>query len=152
MKTTVSSLLDSGLSLSSVISDLSLLTLIVTVAVCIFLLSYGADKMIDGIVSLALRTGLPTIVIGATVISIGTTMPEAFVSVVAAYMGNPGLALGNGVGSIIADTGLIFGLTCILATPKVNLFILNRTGWIQIGSAVLLVALSILAMLKAPPN
>lgn len=144
--------LDGGFSLSRIIGDLSLITLLILVAVCIFVLSYGADKMIDGIVSLALRTGIPTIVIGATVISIGTTMPEAFVSVMAAYMGNPGLALGNGVGSIIADTGLIFGLTCLLATPSVNLFILNRTGWVQIGSAVLLVALSTFALFAAPPN
>ncbi len=144
--------LDGGFSLSRIIGDLSLITLLILIAVCIFVLSYGADKMIDGIVSLALRTGIPTIVIGATVISIGTTMPEAFVSVMAAYMGNPGLALGNGVGSIIADTGLIFGLTCLLATPSVNLFILNRTGWVQIGSAMLLVAFSAFALFAAPPN
>ena len=75
------------------------------IAVCILLLSKGADWMIDGVVHLARRTGLPRIVIGATIVSLGTTMPEAVVSVMAAWMGNPGLALGNGVGSIIADTG-----------------------------------------------
>jgi cation:H+ antiporter len=102
--------------------------------------------MIDGVVDLAERTGLPKIVIGATVVSLGTTLPEAFVSVMAAYMGNPGLALGNGVGSIIADTGLIFGLTCILAAVPVNRFILNRTGWVQIGSAILLVIIAVAAL------
>jgi cation:H+ antiporter len=61
----------------------------------------------------------------------------------AAYMGNPGLALGNGVGSIIADTGLIFGLTCVLAAVPVNRFILNRTGWVQAGAATLLVLIAI---------
>ena len=49
-----------------------------------------------------------------------TTLPEAFVSVMAAYMGNPGLALGNGVGSIIADTGLIFGLVPALQSTRPN--------------------------------
>jgi cation:H+ antiporter len=107
------------------------------------MLSLGADWMIDGVVDLAERTGLPKIVIGATVVSLGTTLPEAFVSVMAAYMGNPGLALGNGVGSIIADTGLIFGLTCILASVPVNRFILNRTGWVQVGTATLLVLISV---------
>jgi cation:H+ antiporter len=58
-------------------------------------------------------------------------------------MGNPGLALGNGVGSIIADTGLIFGLTCVLAAVPVNRFILNRTGWVQVGAATLLVLISV---------
>jgi cation:H+ antiporter len=113
------------------------------IVVCIVMLSMGADWMIDGVVDLAERTGLPKIVIGATVVSLGTTLPEAFVSVMAAYMGNPGLALGNGVGSIIADTGLIFGLTCILAAVPVNRFILNRTGWVQVGTATLLVLICI---------
>jgi len=103
--------------------------------------------MIDGVVDLARRTGLPKIVIGATVVSLGTTLPEAFVSVMAAYMGNPGLALGNGVGSIIADTGLIFGLTCLLATVPVNRYILNRTGWVQVGAASLLVLIALGALL-----
>jgi len=117
------------------------------IVVCILLLSKGADWMIDGVVDLAERTGMPRIVIGATIISLGTTMPEAFVSVMAAWMGNPGLALGNGVGSIIADTGLIFGLTCILAAVPVNRFILNRTGWVQVGSATLLVVISVVLLL-----
>ena len=129
--------------LQGVVAGQSALVLIIIIIVCIAMLSVGADWMIDGVVDLAERTGLPKIVIGATVVSLGTTLPEAFVSVMAAYMGNPGLALGNGVGSIIADTGLIFGLTCVLAAVPVNRFILNRTGWVQVGSATLLVLISI---------
>ena len=125
--------------LNGFVAGLPTLVLIGIIVVCIALLSKGADWMIDGVVHLAERTGLPKIVIGATIVSLGTTMPEAFVSVMAAFMGNPGLALGNGVGSIIADTGLIFGLTCILVAVPVNRFILNRTGWVQVGSATLLV-------------
>jgi len=121
--------------------------LIVVVSVCIVLLTKGADWMIDGVVHLALRTGLPRIVIGATIISLGTTMPEAVVSVMAAWMGNPGLALGNGVGSIIADTGLILGLTCMLTAVPANRFILNRTGWVQVGAASLLVVISFLILI-----
>ena len=77
-------------------------------------------------------------------------MPEAFVSVMAAWLGNPGLALGNGVGSIIADTGLIFGLTCLLTTVPVNHFILNRTGWVQVGAATLLVIISLIVLAIVP--
>lgn len=120
--------------------------LLAIMAVCILMLSKGADWMIDGVVHLARRTGLPRIVIGATIVSLGTTMPEAVVSVMAAWMGNPGLALGNGVGSIIADTGLIFGLTCLLTIVPVNRFILNRTGWVQVGAATLLVLISLAAL------
>jgi len=130
------------------VAELSTASLLGIITVCIVLLSKGADWMVDGVVDLAERTGLPKIVIGATVVSLGTTLPEAFVSVMAAYMGNPGLALGNGVGSIIADTGLIFGLTCVLATVPVNRFILNRTGWVQVGAAVLLVAVAVIPLLR----
>lgn len=133
--------------LNQAVAGQSTFVLLIIIAVCIALLSKGADWMIDGVVDLAQRTGLPKIVIGATVISLGTTLPEAFVSVMAAYMGNPGLALGNGVGSIIADTGLIFGLTCVLAAVPVNRFILNRTGWVQFGSATMLVLIAVGALL-----
>ena len=129
--------------LNNLMSGFPTYALLLIIVVCIVVLSKGADWMIDGVVHLAQRTGLPKIVIGATIISLGTTTPEAVVSVMAAFMGNPGLALGNGVGSIIADTGLIFGLTCILATVPVNRFILNRTGWVQVGSATLLVVISV---------
>lgn len=132
--------------LQNLVHGLPTIVLLVVIAVCILLLSKGADWMIDGVVHLARRTGLPRIVIGATIVSLGTTTPEAVVSVMAAWMGNPGLALGNGVGSIIADTGLIFGLTCLLTTVPVNRFILNRTGWVQVGAATLLVIISLIAL------
>jgi cation:H+ antiporter len=68
----------------------------------------------------------------------------------AAWLGNPGLALGNGVGSIIANTGLIFGLTCLLTTVPVKQFILNRTGWVQVGAATLLVIISLIVLAILP--
>ena len=69
--------------LQQAVDDLSILALLGIVVVCIVLLSKGADWMIDGVVDLARRTGLPKIVIGATVVSLGTTLPEAFESVMA---------------------------------------------------------------------
>ncbi|MEW5914334.1 MAG: sodium:calcium antiporter [Thermodesulfobacteriota bacterium] len=124
--------------------------LFLVLAVCIALLSKGADYMVDGAVALARRTGLPRIVIGATIISLGTTTPEMFVSVMAAWTGNPGLALGNGVGSIIFDTGFIFGLLCIFVRVPVRRYILNRTGWAQVGAASLLVLLALGALWLDP--
>lgn len=132
--------------LHNLVAGFPTIVLVIVIAVCIALLSKGADWMIDGVVQLARRTGLPRIVIGATIISLGTTMPEASVSVMAAWMGNPGLALGNGVGSIIVDTGLIFGMMCLLTAVPVNRFILNRTGWIQVGAATLLVIISLIVL------
>jgi cation:H+ antiporter len=103
-------------------------------------------------VDLARHTRVPQIIIGATIVSLATTTPEAFVSVMAAFLGNPGLALGNGVGSIIADTGLIFGLTAFLSNVPVNRFILNRTGWVQVGSATFVVMLAVGALWVSPEN
>jgi len=60
--------------------------LFIIIAVCLLLLIKGANWMIDGAVALARRTGLPRIVIGATIISLGTTTPEAVVSVMAAWL------------------------------------------------------------------
>ncbi len=141
-------LLDEAL-LHDVLAQMPAWLLLLIIIVCIAVLSRGADWMIEGVVQLARRTGLPKIVIGATIVSLGTTMPEAVVSVMAAVMGNAGLALGNGVGSIIADTGLILGLTCILASVPINRFILSRMGWVQVGSATLLVVLSVFSLLIA---
>ena len=75
----------------------------------------------------------------ATVVSLGTTTPEAAVSVFAALQGSPGLALGNAVGSIICNAGLILGLACMLAPLQLDGLIVNRLGWIQLGAAVALV-------------
>ncbi|MBU4278038.1 MAG: calcium/sodium antiporter [Proteobacteria bacterium] len=124
--------------------------LLLLLVACIVVLSKGADLMVDGAVALARRTGLPRIVIGATIISLGTTTPEMFVSVMAAWTGNPGLALGNGVGSIICDTGLIFGLMCIISRVPVRRYILNRTGWVQVGAATLLVLVALIALWLNP--
>jgi len=132
--------------LQEMVKGLSTPLLIILIVVSLFVLSKGADVLIDGVVSLARRTGIPRIIIGATIVSLGTTAPEAFVSVMAAWMGDPGLALGNGVGSIIADTGLIFGLSCVLVPMPVNRFVLNRTGWVQVGSATLLVIISVMTL------
>ncbi len=126
--------------------------LFIVTALCLAVLSKSADKMIDGAVALAQRTRLPKIVIGATIISLGTTVPETVVSVMAAWNGHAGLSLGNGVGSIICDTALIFGLMCVLAKIPVRKFILNRTGWVQVSAATLLVLLSLLALWINPAS
>ena len=98
----------------------------------------GADLLVEGAAGIAKKLGLPNVVIGATIVSLGTTTPEMAVSVLAAFRGEAGLALGNGVGSIIADTGLIFAVGCLLARLPADRFILSRQGWVQFGVAMLL--------------
>ncbi len=106
--------------------------------VAIALLVYGADRLVGSAVHLARAVGLSTVIIGATIVSLGTTSPEACVSVLAAIGGKPGLALGNAVGSIICDTALVFGLCCCVVKLPKDRFILRRHGWLQLGSGILL--------------
>jgi cation:H+ antiporter len=102
-------------------------------------LGKGADWLVDEAVALSDRSGIPKVIVGATVVSLGTTTPEAVVSVLAAVQGVPDLALGNAVGSIICDTGLILGLACLISPLPLDRSIVNRQGWIQFGSGFLLV-------------
>lgn len=115
--------------------------LLLVTAATIAALIKGADWLVDGAAKLAYRFGISKIIVGATVISLGTTSPEAAVSVMAAWSGNPGLALGNAVGSVIADTGLIFGIGCLMVKLPADKYILTRQGWVQFGAAFLLAAL-----------
>jgi cation:H+ antiporter len=113
--------------------------LFLIIALLIVVLGKGADLLVDEAVSISLRWGVPKILIGATIVSLGTTLPEAAVSVFAAIKGSPGLALGNAVGSIICDTGLILGLAAIISPLPLIPSVVNRQGWIQLGAGALLI-------------
>ena len=119
--------------------DVHALVLALVILLSLAALVKGADLLVDEAVGLSVRWGVPKMVIGATVVSLGTTLPETAVSVIAALQGAPGLALGNAVGSIIADTGLILGLAAIIGPIPVDRTTVTRQSWIQFGSAVLLV-------------
>lgn len=109
------------------------------IVACLLILAKGADWLVREAVTLSGRSGIPKVVIGATIVSIGTTTPEAVVSVLAAVTGRPGLALGNAVGSIITDTGLILGLACLIAPLPLERRIVNRQGWLQFACGIALV-------------
>ena len=126
--------------LNGLVQQLPLLALFAVIAGAILVLVMGADLLVDQAVALSMRWGVPTMLIGATIVSIGTTLPEASVSVFAAVQGAPGLALGNAVGSIIADTGLILGLAILIGRVPVDKRLVSRQSWIQVASALLLVA------------
>jgi len=130
-------------AISQIFSGMSSWLLVTALIAALALLTKGADWFVEGAAGLAGQLGISKIIIGATVVSVGTTMPECVVSVLGAWLDKPELALGNAVGSVIANAGLIFGLCCLLSTVPLDRFVLNRHGWIQIGSAVLLVLLTI---------
>lgn len=105
----------------------------------LLLLGKAADWLISASVSLSQRSNIPEVVVGATIVSLGTTTPEVAVSVLAAIRGQSGLALGNAVGSIICNTGLILGLACILDPPRLARKIVMRQNAIQLAAVILLV-------------
>ena len=120
----------------------SILISLVTLAVSLFTLGKGADLLVDSAVDLSLKWGMPKMVIGATIVSLGTTLPEASVSTLAAIKGNAELALGNAIGSIIADTALIIGFVAVLGTVPVDKRLIRRQGIVQFLAALLLTAVS----------
>jgi len=89
-------------------------------AVGVVLLIKGGDWFVDGAVGIAKRFKVPEIIIGATVVSIGTTLPEVMVSVTAAINSNGAIAYGNAIGSIICNTSLIAALTIAIRPAPVN--------------------------------
>ncbi|WP_432665859.1 calcium/sodium antiporter [Wukongibacter baidiensis] len=125
------------------LTSFSTLILILIVAATLYTLSKGADILVDEAVSLSLHWGVSKMIIGATIVSLGTTLPEATVSVLAAVNGNPDLALGNAIGSIITDTGLIIGLAALIGYLPVDQITMNRQGRIQLFSGILLAVVSI---------
>ncbi len=86
----------------------------------ILLLIKGGDLFVNGSIHIARRTGIPRMLIGGTIVSLATTAPELVVSTFAGFAGNPELAIGNAVGSVIANTGLIVGLTALIKAIKVR--------------------------------
>ncbi len=84
------------------------------------LLVWSADRFVDGAASLARQLGVSTLIIGIVIVGFGTSAPEIGVSVIAALDDSPGLAIGNALGSNIANIGLIIGVTAILAPIPVH--------------------------------
>ncbi len=82
----------------------------------IFLVGKGADVMLDQAVIMADRWGMSKIIIGATIVSLGTTLPELTVSLFSTLAGRPALAMGNAVGSIICNSGLGLGIIGLLSS------------------------------------
>ena len=82
------------------------------------LICLGGDRLVDAAVAIAKKLGIPQIVVGATIVSLGTTLPEILVSTTAAFDGSAAIAAGNAFGSIICNTALIAGLTQTIRPSK----------------------------------
>ncbi len=128
-------------------------------AVGLFLIVKGGDWFVDGASWLAEVTGIPRFIVGATVVSLATTLPEIFISAVAAVEGQQilmsgvegylaasqekvGVAIGNGVGSIICNTGLIMAIGIMFIPTKVDRRRFSRKAFLLGVSLVALIILT----------
>jgi len=93
---------------------MSVVTALLLTVAGLVILGVGGEALVRGATAIARLAGLTTAVIGLTVVALGTSLPELMVSLLAALRGTPDIALGNVVGSNIANIGLILGLTSLL--------------------------------------
>ena len=80
----------------------------------------GADWFVDGAASIARKMGIPQLIIGLTIVAMGTSMPEAAVSITAAMQQNAGITIGNVVGSNILNIFIILGITALITNVKIQ--------------------------------
>ncbi|MDZ7618567.1 MAG: calcium/sodium antiporter [Patescibacteria group bacterium] len=99
---------------------------IVAVVSGLLLLVFSADRFVEGAATTARYIGTPPLIIGMVIVGFGTSAPEMMVSAVAAFQGNPGLALGNAYGSNIANIGLILGMTALISPIVVHSQVLRK--------------------------
>lgn len=114
------------------ISNLHIILILIILVVSLFILSKSADLLVDNAVKLSKIWGLSEVVIGATIVSLGTTLPELAASVISAVQGNGEFSVGNAIGSCITNTSLILGVALLFGiipvrkrqTQKLTIFII----------------------------
>ena len=104
---------------------------------------WGADILVDGAVKIAQGLGVPETIIGLTLVAFGTSLPELAISVLAAFRGQAGVAIGNVIGSNIFNIALILGVTGLIAPLNISLQIAEFDVWIM-----LLASLSFLWLMR----
>jgi len=103
-----------------------MLLAVVALVIGVALLIWGADRFVDGASSVAKNLRVPSMVIGLTIVSIGTSLPEMIVAAMAALDGNRDLGIGNVLGSNIANIGLVLGITALIVPLAVKSMTLRR--------------------------
>jgi cation:H+ antiporter len=103
-----------------------MLTAIIQLVAGFLLLVWGADRLVAGASATARNLGVSPLVIGLTIIGFGTSAPELVVSAVATLKGNSGLAIGNAIGSNIANMGLVLGVTALIYPLRMESTALKR--------------------------
>ena len=155
-----------GFSLFGSLNGVALMAVAAVIFVVgLFLTIKGGDWFVDSASWFAEATGIPKFVVGATVVSFATTLPEMLVSVRAAMNGSAQLAIGNAIGSVTANTTLIMGVSLVamagvigrkefslkgglLLAAIVGLTTLSLGGWLPVWSAFVLWAIFLIFMVS----
>lgn len=111
------------------------------IAAGLVVLFIAGDMLVKGAVNLALRLGIPALVVGLTIVAFGTSAPELLVSVQAVLAGVPSLALGNVVGSNIANILLVMGVPALITAAVLGREVM-RDYWLMIAASVLFIVLA----------
>ncbi len=98
----------------------------VALIIGLIVLVFSADKFVVGTAAIAKKFGIPPLLIGLTIVGLGTSAPEILVSAIASLQGNTGLAVGNALGSNIANIGLILGITALVSPLAFRSKLLKR--------------------------
>lgn len=113
---------------------------IILIVVGVALVLWGADRMTDGAVAIAQRLNIPPIVIGLTIVAMGTSMPEFCVSLVSALKGTADLAIGNVVGSNIMNVLLIVGVAAMVSPMIISKSTVKKDiPWAVVAAIILAV-------------
>lgn len=104
----------------------NILLSIAAIVVGLGLLVWGAERFVYGASAIAKNFGVSPLIIGLTIVGIGTSAPEILISVIAAFQGNPSLAVGNALGSNITNIALVLGITAIVVPLTVKSETLRR--------------------------
>ncbi len=115
---------------------------VAALAVGLGLLVWSADRFVHGAAATARNLGVSPLVVGITIVGFGTSAPEMLISGIAAWQGNPQLALGNAVGSNIANVALILGATALIYPLTVHSQVLERELPVMLAAMLLVVGLS----------
>lgn len=107
----------------------------------LLLIVKGGDIFVDAATWMAEASGIPKFIIGATIVSVATTLPEIIVSCFAAAEGSADMAIGNAIGSVSANTGLIMGLSVIFAPIAV------KRSQISVKGALMILSVGVLTLL-----
>ena len=105
------------------------------------LLVFGGDALVKGAVGLAEKLGIPTLIIGLTIVAFGTSAPELFISIKAALGGAPGIAIGNVIGSNIANVLLVMGIPAMIAASRCDDTGIGRNMAVMIGFTLIFIAM-----------